>query len=173
MTPKESPGHVYESDCLNQITPPGQATYHQQSHGPFSLCVRALMCGGNKNPPHGLPNTAFLYTQLYAGAILEVCGWKLGRFPQVQGEFLYWDIFILWYLILKDSNALWWACALFASVSYSTGVCVKRIPLKSLFAVGGLKRQRTRPPISAKCHIRLIQCQVTLMEILQLSSVWG
>lgn len=24
--------------------------------------------------------------QLYAGAILEVCGWKLGRFPQVQGE---------------------------------------------------------------------------------------
>lgn len=28
----------------------------------------------------------FFLWQLYPGAILEVCGWKLGRFPQVQGR---------------------------------------------------------------------------------------
>lgn len=96
MTPKESPGHVYESVCLNQITPPGQESYQQEGHSPFCLSVQALMCGGGETP-HALPYIVFLCTQLYAGAILEVCGWKLGRFPQVQGEFfigawLYSDI---------------------------------------------------------------------------------
>lgn len=42
MTTKESPGHVYESVCLNQITPPGQASY-QRGHSPSCLCVWALM----------------------------------------------------------------------------------------------------------------------------------
>lgn len=30
--------------------------------------------------------TTFLFFQLYAHATLEVCGWKLGRYPQVQGN---------------------------------------------------------------------------------------
>lgn len=52
------------------------------------VCLRAGI-----ESPHELTNIVFLCTQLYAGAILEVCGWKLGRFPQVQGEF--WDMIIL------------------------------------------------------------------------------
>lgn len=78
MTPKELPGHVYESVCLNQIT-----TSRDTAH---SLCLCAVIDG-----------CVFLCTQLYAGAILEVCGWKLGRFPQVQGEFSI--VIILWYLL--------------------------------------------------------------------------
>lgn len=31
-------------------------------------------------------NWVLFHVQLYPGAILEVCGWKLGRFPQVQGK---------------------------------------------------------------------------------------
>lgn len=84
------------------------------------------------------------------------------------GTYLYSDILFWKTVMLFDELVL---CLLLCLTQ--RGGCVKRIPLKSLFAVGGLKRQRTRPPISAKCHIRLIQCQVTLMEILQLSSVWG
>lgn len=52
------------------------------------VCVCLSVClwvrGASSHEP---PNTVFVCTQLYPGAILEVCGWKLGRFPQVQGEF--------------------------------------------------------------------------------------
>lgn len=44
---------------------------------------------GHPEPHPDQPHTTGLNTvlcppQLYPGAILEVCGWKLGRFPQVQ-----------------------------------------------------------------------------------------
>lgn len=53
------------------------------------LCagIDVLGGGGWKKPSSWIPYIVFICTQLYAGAILEVCGWKLGRFPQVQGEF--------------------------------------------------------------------------------------
>lgn len=119
MTTKESPGHVYESVCPNQITPPGQASY-QRGHSPFCLCVWALMylpyvcvcvCASG-------PNIVFLCTQLYAGAILEVCGWKLGRFPQVQGEFSM-RTWLLWYL----SSILFWNAAASLSWHWARALC--------------------------------------------------
>lgn len=43
MTPKESPGHIYESVCLNQITPSGRQSIPSGA-SVLSDCVQALMC---------------------------------------------------------------------------------------------------------------------------------
>lgn len=43
MTPKESPGHIYESVCLNQITPPGKRRTPSRASVPSDR-VQALMC---------------------------------------------------------------------------------------------------------------------------------
>lgn len=43
MTPKESPGHIYESVCLNQITPSGRQSIPSGA-SVLSDCVQAFMC---------------------------------------------------------------------------------------------------------------------------------
>lgn len=55
------------------------------SHPILLMCVS--FGGGCLHMNHLILCVFFVCTQLYPGAILEVCGWKLGRFPQVQGEF--------------------------------------------------------------------------------------
>lgn len=62
-----------------------------------SVCGHWCMYACGLGESSWIHHIVFVCTQLYPGAILEVCGWKLGRFPQVQGEITLGTlIFIIW-----------------------------------------------------------------------------
>lgn len=61
MTPVESPGHVYESACLNQITAPAQESYLSVcAHPCVNSCASLLYVSVHTALPWGHPGGVWM-----------------------------------------------------------------------------------------------------------------
>lgn len=133
MSPKEWPGHVTESVCLSQMTPPGQACHHQQG---IDVCV--CMCVSSWSTLQHVSLHAALSWRhpwgvwMKTGEVPPSPRWVFSRNVIIMW---YWRYFVVCKCLLFLEEELMPAGILSSSVEIS----VKYILLKSLFSVGGLK----------------------------------